>query len=560
MPYYPSINPALLASLPQPQGAIPNMQAILQQQGMQAPAPAALPPPGIAPPQGPASASPDAMDARAEQAQALLGNMSPTERAAAMQAPAAGVQGALGNIEAPHKPVAPVRPQVASTDWPKPGEPGGATAPGGAPGGGSPATFKTTPAHDVSLISPETRGQLNAADAGESAAVDKMSAATTDANESKAAGLGGQAEQAAQDAADLQAKEADRTAKMSAQEADEAKLRAEYANAEKPKDSRGIASKLAGAIAAGLGAYGSGITKTPNYALEIINKSIDNDIQGQKDAIERKGKTADLKGNQLKALRERFGDERAAEAALRSLHSQRAILEGDQMVQKAQSPILAAQFDATKAQLQKQAVDEKMKTTQYMQSASVQTGGAAAGGASRSGVSDVKPDEVMTSPDGKLIAIPDQDARKEARGAMDKAAGVQAAGNELKRLVTMPFAQRMQHPIDWAHAYDAAKKTLMISEVEGGAGSRGKAVFEATGKAVGNRTLLWAPGQEAAVAELTNAANRSAAEHIARLQPRTVEPVDMPNPKTGIIERKHRITGTYAAPPPPVKATPAGSE
>jgi hypothetical protein len=554
MPYYPSINPAVLASLPQPQGAIPNMQAILQQQGMQAPAPAAMPPPGIAPPQGPASASPDAMDARAEQAQALLGAMSPTERAAAMQAPAAGVQGALGNIEAPHKPVAPVAPQVASTDWAKPG---GAPAPGGAPGGGSPATFKTTPAHDVSLISPETRGQLNAADAGESAAVDKMSAATTDANESKAAGLGGQAEQAAQDAADLQAKEADRTAKMSAQEADEAKLRAEYANAEKPKDSRGIASKLAGAIAAGLGAYGSGITKTPNYALEIINKSIDNDIQGQKDAIERKGKTADLKGNQLKALRERFGDERAAEAALRSLHSQRAILEGDQMVQKAQSPILAAQFDATKAQLQKQAVDEKMKTTQYMQSATVQTGGGPVGGAG-GGVSDVKPDEVMQLGDGRYVTVPKEDREKVVE-AQNKANAVGQAGSEMRRLASMPISERLAHPIDWSAQMDAAKKTLQAAEISGG-GKGGKGIVEMYGKAMGSRTLVWTPGMDKAVTEITTAAQREAQNHIANSAQYEVSPQLMTNPKSGIVERKYNIKGNFERPKPVPTVRPAGSE
>ena len=45
--------------------------------------------------------------------------------------------------------------------------------------------------------------------------------------------------------------------------------------------------RIMAAIAAGLGAYASAMTGTPNYALQILNDAIDRDLAVQKDNLER---------------------------------------------------------------------------------------------------------------------------------------------------------------------------------------------------------------------------------------------------------------------------------
>lgn len=84
---------------------------------------------------------------------------------------------------------------------------------------------------------------------------------------------------------------------------------------------KGTGARFLAAIAAGMGAFGAALTGGKNFALEIINKAVDEDIDAQKSMFDMQMK----KGNEKVAraqtmygmMRERFSDEATALAATR---------------------------------------------------------------------------------------------------------------------------------------------------------------------------------------------------------------------------------------------------
>jgi hypothetical protein len=77
-----------------------------------------------------------------------------------------------------------------------------------------------------------------------------------------------------------------------------------------------IFAAIAMTIGTAMGAYASGLTGVPNYALQIANTRADRIIQAQKDEIARREGVAEGYVNQLDMLRRQFGDEEMAEAAI----------------------------------------------------------------------------------------------------------------------------------------------------------------------------------------------------------------------------------------------------
>lgn len=75
---------------------------------------------------------------------------------------------------------------------------------------------------------------------------------------------------------------------------------------------RGIGGTVLAAIAMGLGAFGASITHGPNYAMQILDKQVDDDIRAQEGEIAKKGKAVDIKGNNVAAYRQIMGDNDAA--------------------------------------------------------------------------------------------------------------------------------------------------------------------------------------------------------------------------------------------------------
>lgn len=88
------------------------------------------------------------------------------------------------------------------------------------------------------------------------------------------------------------------------------------------KDSEGnknTAKVIMAALAAGLGAFASGINGGPNYALDIINDAIARDIDAQRDAIGKARSDVDVAGLELSTARQMFDDERSQLLAAHTL-------------------------------------------------------------------------------------------------------------------------------------------------------------------------------------------------------------------------------------------------
>lgn len=124
---------------------------------------------------------------------------------------------------------------------------------------------------------------------------------------------------------DLEAKQAERqqrhNAKLAELDAKDAELQGEIAaHKEDPNrfwKARGVGASIAGAIAAGLGAFGSALTKTPNYALNIINDAIDRDIAAQRQEYQVKKDKVALNQNAYARLMQKGASETDVENLLR---------------------------------------------------------------------------------------------------------------------------------------------------------------------------------------------------------------------------------------------------
>ena len=83
-------------------------------------------------------------------------------------------------------------------------------------------------------------------------------------------------------------------------------------------------AKILAAISVGLGAYAAGMTGGRNYAMEIIDSAIENDIQAQKLELQQKGAAIDDKRNLLNDLINQGMSESEAEEASRLMLLQKA--------------------------------------------------------------------------------------------------------------------------------------------------------------------------------------------------------------------------------------------
>jgi hypothetical protein len=434
---------------------------------------------------------------------------------------------------------------VESVSWSQPGAQGA---------GGLPAPqARTVPAHEVSTVSPEAQAQFAGAGEEKRQAAKEAGGAEVGANQAQAGALQGLSTDMDRLNAEGAGKEDARRQAFDDHQAEVTRLRDEAASG-KPDygrwwRSKSGAEKAVGVIAMALGAAGAALSHTVNPAMEIINKAIDSDVSQQRDTLEQKGQRAKGAADDLRALRERFGDERAADAAFRATELEKYKLRGQAMVQQAQSPMLKAKWDGVIADIDGEQAKLYAQTHQYFQAGT--TGGAS------SAVSDVKPEEVMQLGDGRYVTVPEKD-REKVVAAQTTAESVGQAANSVRHLLQTPLLQRGP---GWVKEYDAAQKTMAAAEIEGG-GKGGKGLFEAFQAAQGGRAFgtTLTPGVDRAVARIETAAKeraRSAIENSAQYE---VRPQLVQNPKTGIVERKHVIVRpferpkTMAAP----KITPAG--
>lgn len=87
-----------------------------------------------------------------------------------------------------------------------------------------------------------------------------------------------------------------------------------------------VGKRVLAGISIALGAMGSAFTGQRNYALDIINKAIDDDIAAQKEGIQKLGAQASLQRQFMQDIRQRFQDEDQAQLAQKA-----ALIETTQM-------------------------------------------------------------------------------------------------------------------------------------------------------------------------------------------------------------------------------------
>lgn len=92
-------------------------------------------------------------------------------------------------------------------------------------------------------------------------------------------------------------------------------------------------------LSAALGAFGAGLARTPNFAMDFINARVADDIRSQEAEINVKGRDAD---NQLATLTRSLGDLKLAKTAYRQLKLEEASLEGQRIAGQFKGQAIAA--------------------------------------------------------------------------------------------------------------------------------------------------------------------------------------------------------------------------
>lgn len=128
------------------------------------------------------------------------------------------------------------------------------------------------------------------------------------------------------------------------------------------KGEGGALRAIGAAIAAAGGAYAATIGRTENFALDIINKAIDDDIAAQKQDIATKGEAADNAMAQF--VRDGMSMERAEEAT-RSLQAKAAASEAAIVGNSRISRELISRAEAAREKYDREAMGEVVKQEQY---------------------------------------------------------------------------------------------------------------------------------------------------------------------------------------------------
>lgn len=125
---------------------------------------------------------------------------------------------------------------------------------------------------------------------------------------------------------------------------------------------KGTAGKVGAAVAVALGALGASLTKGPNYALDIINKAIDDDIDAQKTNIASARAGAQSQHTQLREMRDMVGDDVQFANILRGQHLDQVARQMDGIDMSNKPAEIQAQAAQSRALLQQQMDDNKTAT------------------------------------------------------------------------------------------------------------------------------------------------------------------------------------------------------
>ena len=131
-------------------------------------------------------------------------------------------------------------------------------------------------------------------------------------------------------------------------------------NPNRYKENMGTGQRIALAIAQGLGAFGAALTKSPNYALQLLQNAIDSDIRAQESDIAARGQAVGMANNMVAQFRQRGLDNQASLAAARMQMLQAAGAKVDEILAGSKNEQLIAQGMQLKAGLEKSYNDTMM--------------------------------------------------------------------------------------------------------------------------------------------------------------------------------------------------------
>lgn len=143
-------------------------------------------------------------------------------------------------------------------------------------------------------------------------------------------------------------------------------------------NSKSTGQKVMAGLGMILAGIGGGMTgRGGNAALDVINNAIQNDIDAQKTEIEKLKSIGSMKQNLYGMMRDRFGDERQAEAAAKAAYFQRVEMQLKEMATRYQAPEIQAKAEQALGQLQ---VMKNAAILQFEQAAGKKTAIKLAGG------------------------------------------------------------------------------------------------------------------------------------------------------------------------------------
>lgn len=295
--------------------------------------------------------------------------------------------------------------------------------------------------------------------------------------------------------------------------------------------------RLQGHIAMALGAMGSSLSKTPNFAANQINAEIDREVDKQKFNVQKaKGAAEDQKGL-LGGAMAAFGDARQAEAATKAAYLQQTIQKLDATMEGTKSPLIRARGMALRSQLlEKMGMREAEfhKTTETNSYAMTKPTVVGGGVAPVNVHDDVKKEQVVKGPDGKGYEFGEGATAQEAAKKLAAISHSQGLSNRLAEITSNPA--NLADPAKRAEAASIAA-TLVRNQTaaEGGNGPRlNDKTYDLAQRSIGgDPNALLAFGKSAGLAEYQNTLRTEGSGIIAQHAISEVKSYREVNPKTG---------------------------
>lgn len=141
---------------------------------------------------------------------------------------------------------------------------------------------------------------------------------------------------------------------------------------------KGTAGSIASAVGIALGALGSAMARTPNFALQMVDNAIARDIAAQEKDLDQKWKKVDSERGLLGDLRNIYGDKRIARADAFKRAYDRTIAAGDAIAAESKNPVAQAKWDETKAALEEKRAAHEFDVLQGLKQRQAQMDAAAA--------------------------------------------------------------------------------------------------------------------------------------------------------------------------------------